>query len=163
MQIPAFSPNLLIITILIVATVYALVAGKQRVRLLILSVYVGIVLAEQFSQVVKPYVGFLSLGQTSLVLLGLPILIFGLAPQKSHQRAHSKGSSIANMLVGLLTGGLIVASALRLLPTSEMAAVDNDSFVAMILQQYQLWLLGGLPLVALLFGMFKSKGGSGHH
>lgn len=157
MQIPAFSPNLLIITIIIVTTFYAFFAGKQRLRLLILSVYVGIVLAEQFAQVVKPYLGSLSSGQTSLLLLGLPILIFGLAPQKSHKGAHGKGSSIANLLVGLLTGGLIVASALRLLPTSEMAAVDADSFVAMILQQYQLWLLGGLPLVALLLGMFKGK------
>ena len=162
MQIPAFSPNILIIVTLVVATFYALAAGKQRVRLLILSVYVGIVLAEQFSQVVKPYVGFLSLSQMSMLLLGLPILIFGLAPQKSHKSAQSKGSSIANMLVGLLTGGLIVASALRLMPTSEMAAVDNDSFVAMILQQYQLWLLGGLPVVALVLGMFKSKE-SRHH
>lgn len=162
MQIPAFSPNLLIIAILIVAMFYALMTGKQRLRLLILSVYVGIVLAEQFSQVVKPYIGFLSLGQTSLMLLGLPILIFGLAPQKGHKTAHSKGSSIANMLVGLLTGGLIVASALRLLPTSEMAAVDNDSFVAMILQQYELWLLGGLPLVALVMGMLKSKDSRQH-
>jgi hypothetical protein len=162
MQIPAFSPNLLIIAILIVATIYALLAGKQRVRLLILSVYVGIVLAEQFSQVVKPYVGFMSLGQTSMVLLGLPILIFGLAPQKSHNSSNSKGSSIANMLVGLLVGGLVVASALRLFPTSEMEAVDNDSFVAMILQQYQLWLLGGLPLVALVLGMIKAKDNRHH-
>jgi len=43
-----------------------------------------------------------------------------------------------------------------------MAAVDNDSFVAMILQQYQLWLLGGLPLVALVLGMLKNKD-SRHH
>lgn len=163
MQIPAFSPNLLIIAILVVATVYALLAGKQRVRLLILSVYVGIVLAEQFTEAVKPYVGFLSLSQTSMLLLGLPVLIFGLAPQKSHKSAPDKGSSIANMLVGLMTGGLIVASALRLMPTSEMSAVDNDSFVAMILQQYQLWLLGGLPLVALLLGMFKGKDSSKRH
>jgi hypothetical protein len=163
MQIPPFSPNLLIIAILIVATIYALVAGKQRVRLIILSVYVGIVLAEQFSQMVKPYVGFLSLSQTSLLLLGLPVLIFGLAPQKGHKGEHDKGSSIANMLVGMLTGGFIVASALRLMPTSEMAAVDGDSFVAMVLQQYQLWLLGALPIVALLLGMFKSKESSKKH
>ena len=156
MHIPAFSPNILIIVLLVIATFYGLLCGKHRLKLLILSVYVGIVLAEQFTGALKPFLGFLSVSQTSMVLLGLPVLLFGLAPQKGH-KGHEKGSAIANMLVGLLTGGLIIASALRLMPTSEMAAVDSDSFVAMVLQQYQLWLLGGLPLVALLLGMFKGK------
>ena len=157
MQIPAISPNILIITLLVLATTYGLVAGKHRLRILILSVYVGVVLAEQFGSLARPYLGFLSTSQSYFLLLGLPIFIFGFLPQKAHKSGYDKGSAIANMLVGLLTGGLIISSALRLMPVSEMAAVDNDSFIAMILQQYQLYLLGGLPVVALLLGMIKGK------
>jgi len=42
-----------------------------------------------------------------------------------------------------------------------MVAIDNESFLAMILQQYHLWILGLLPVVALLLGfMKKSEKGS---
>jgi hypothetical protein len=157
MQIPVLDSNTLIIAILLLAAVYGLAGGKQRLRLLILSVYVGIVLAEQMSAIVKPYAGGLGVDQLNLLLLSLPIVVFGFAKQhssKSHRP--DKGSAIANILVGIMTGGLIVASALRLLPTSELADIDGDSFLAMILQQYQLWLLGALPLVALLMGLIKA-------
>ncbi len=157
MQLPVLDPNLLIITILVLGGVYGLVAGKHRLRLFILSVYVGIVLAEQFSSIVAPLVGFLTLDQVSLVLLGLPILIFGFARQH-HGRGHSdKGAAIANIIVGILTAALIISSALRLLPTSQLSTIDGDSFIAMILQTYHLWLLGLLPVVAFLLGLLKEK------
>jgi hypothetical protein len=57
----------------------------------------------------------------------------------------------------LLTGALIVSSALRLLPISEMSAIDNDSFLATNLQQFHIWFLGLLPVAALLMGMMKGE------
>jgi hypothetical protein len=155
MQLPAINPNTIIIAVLVVAGLYGLFGGKQRLRLLILSVYVGIVLAEQMSSIVGPYAHPLGPDQISLMLLGLPIIIFGFARFKSSKS--DKGAMIGNILVGLLTGALIVASALRLMPTSEMAAIDGDSFIAMELQQYQLWLVGLLPLAAVLFGLMKGE------
>jgi uncharacterized membrane protein len=99
--------------------------------------------------------------QVSWGLFGLPILIFGIVGI-AHSKHHDRGVFIANLLVGLFTGALIVSSALRLLPTSQMAAIDNDSFIATNLQQFHYWILGLLPLVALLMGFMKNEK-KGHH
>lgn len=151
---PTLNVNIIIIAILVALSLYGLMAGKQRLRILILSVYVGIVLAEQLSSLVAPKLSFLNAGQISWLLFGLPIVIFGIVGI-AHAKAHDKGAFIANLLVGLLTGALIVSSALRLLPTSEMSAIDNDSFLATNLQQFHIWILGLLPVVALLMGFMK--------
>jgi hypothetical protein len=159
MTLPAINTNIIIIGILAVSGLYGLVGGKQRLRLLILSVYVGIVLAEQFASVVAPTLHMLGADQISMLLLGLPILLFGFFGV-AHMKGHSKGAAIANIIIGILTGALIIASALHLFPTSEMSAVDSSSFLAMNLQQFHLWILGLLPVVALLFGFMK---GEKHH
>lgn len=154
MQLPALNSNTIIIAVLVLCGLYGVIAGKRRLRIFILSVYVGIVLAEQLGSIVSPFVRPLGTDQIVLLLLGLPIIIFGFTGK--HGGKHGdKGTAIANIIVGILTGALIVASALRLLPTSELAQVDGDSFIAMELQTYQLWLLGLLPLIALVFGWMK--------
>lgn len=162
MQLPALNVNTLIIVILVATGIYGLVAGKQRLRILILSVYVGIVLAEQMSGVLAGYLKSLGTDQISWLLLGVPIVVFGFVGIV-HKKNHAKGAAVANIIVGFLTGALIISSALRLLPTSQMAAIDNDSFLATILQQYHLWFLGLLPVVALLLGFMKGEKSASHH
>ncbi len=157
MHFPAFSPNILIMTILLVAGVYGAIGGKHRLRIFILSIYVGIVLAEQMGSLVRPYVKMLGADQVSWLLLGLPILVFGFLG-RHHGAGHGeKGSVIANTLVGMLAGALILSSALHLLPVSELETIDGASYFAMLLRQYHLWLLGLLPVLALIFGWFGSK------
>ncbi len=158
MQLPALDINVIIIAILLGMGVYGLIAGKQRLRILILSVYVGIVLAEQMSGIVAPYLKMLGSDQVSWLLLGLPIVIFGFIGIV-HGKRHDKGPAIANVIVGLLVGGLIVSSALHLMPVSEMASADSSSFLATNLQQFHLWILGLLPVVALLLGFMKGEKG----
>lgn len=156
MQLPAFNINMLIIAILIGMAFYGLLAGKQRLRILILSVYVGIVLAEQLSSQVAPRLSMLSGAQISWLLFGLPIVIFGVVGI-AHSRNHDKGAFIGNLIVGILTGALIISSALRLLPTSQMASINNDSMLATNLSQFHFWILGLLPVVALLMGFMKGE------
>jgi hypothetical protein len=60
-----------------------------------------------------------------------------------------------------MAGALILSSALHLLPPSEQAGIDGDSYFAMLLGQYHLWLLGLLPVVVLVFGLFGAK--AKHH
>lgn len=148
--------NTIIIAVILTVGLYGLVAGKQRLRLLILSAYVGVVLAEQFASLVAPRVPALSTAQISWLLLGLPILIFGLL-SGGHGKGHAKGSAIANMLVGVVTGGFIVSSALHLLPPSDMAGLNDSSFIATNLVSFHLWLLGLLPIVALILGFMSSE------
>src|ERR1044072_9260784 len=98
MQVPVVTPDIIIITLLLLGGVYGVVGGKQRLRLLILSIYVDIVVAEQMGAVVLPHVGGLGPDQLGWILLGLPILVFGLA-RHGHGSHDSKGSAIANILV----------------------------------------------------------------
>ena len=156
MHIPALSPNILIIASIVGGAVYGLVAGKHRLRTLILSVYVGIVLATQLAAVVVSATH----QQVDIVTLGLflaPIVVFGFSGGGHGAKHHSQGSVIANLLVGLATGALIAASALKLLPPSEAARIAGDSFIGTELMMFQLWLIGLLPLAALMFGLMKSK------
>jgi len=156
MQLPTLNVNIVIIAIMLTVMVYGLLAGKQRLRILILSVYVGIVLAEQLAGIVAPRLPMLGADQVSWLLLGLPIMIFGFVGT-AVRKSHAKGAFIANLVVGLLTGALIVSSALHLLPTSQMSSIDNDSFLAMNLQQFHIWFLGLLPVAALLMGFMKGE------
>ncbi len=156
MQLPALNVNTIIIAVMVLVMLYGLIAGKQRLRILILSVYVGIVLAQQLAGIVAPSLKMLGPDQVSWLLFGLPIVIFGVVGI-AHKKSHDKGAFIANLIVGLFTGALIVASALRLLPVSQMSAIDNDSFLAQNLQQYYLWLLGLLPVAALVFGFMRGE------
>jgi hypothetical protein len=150
--IPALDTNIIVILTLVGMGLYGLLAGKLRLRILILSIYVGIVVAEQMAPSVRPLLHQLSDTQVSWLLLGLPIVIFGVF---GGGKKGDKGVGIANILVGILTGGLIISSALQLMPTSQMADLDQGSFIAMILQQYHLWLLGLLPVVALILGLLR--------
>jgi hypothetical protein len=153
--IPALDTNIIVIITLVGMGLYGLIAGKQSLRILILSIYVGIVLAEQMAPVIRPLLHMLSAAQISWLLLGLPIVVFGI--MGGNFKKGEKGVAIANILVGMLAGGLIISSALHLMPTSDMAATDDASFVAMILQQYHLWLLGLLPIVALILGLIRKR------
>ncbi len=156
MQIPAINVNIAIIVGIAVAGLYGLLAGKQRLRILILSVYVGIVLAGQMAAVVSPSLHMLNPDEITWLLLGLPILIFGFLGVV-HGKGHDRGSMIGNALVGLCTGALIVAAGLHLLPVSEMSAIDSQSFVALNLGQFYLWILGLLPIIALALGFMSGE------
>jgi hypothetical protein len=157
--VPALNTNTIIIATLVVAALYGLMAGKQRLRILILSIYVGIVLSEQMSSVVAPALHSLGPDQVSWLLLGLPILLFGFFGV-IHGKSHAKGAAIGNIIVGLLAGALILSSGIHLLPTSEMSSIDNGSFLALSLDQYHIWIVGLLPVVVLLLGFMK---GEKHH
>jgi hypothetical protein len=160
MQLPELNANIIIIAGLGLGAVYGVLAGKQRLRLLILSVYVGIVLAGQLTDALAPSLRMVTLEQVSWGLFAAPIAIFGFFGVV-HAKHHAKGALIANLIVGLLTAALIISSVLELLPTSTVAAINNDSFLALHLQQFHPWFLGLLPVVALLLGFIKGE--KSHH
>ena len=160
MSIPALNSTLIVFGILAAVTLYGAMAGTSRLRTLILSVYVGIVLSNQLTAVIAPYAKSLGSDQISLILYGLPILLFGFSLGKQH--GHDRGSTVFALLLGLLTGGLIVSAGLSVIPPSEAQDVINGSFVAMNLSQFHLWLVALLPIVALVGPLFKKKSRSHH-
>ena len=160
MSIPALDSNIIIIGILAVSSLYGAVAGIGRLRTLILSVFVGIVLSEQLSAISAPYLHFIGNNNVPLVLYGLPIILFGFSLGKQH--GYQKDSTVAALLLGLLTGGLIVSAGLHIIPTSMAQGITDSSFVATNLSQFHLYLIAGLPIAALIGPLFKKKERSHH-
>jgi len=158
MQVPALNATIIMSLALLLGGVYGIVAGKQRLRILILSVYVGIVLSEQLTSALAPSVQFLSREQVGWTLLGIPIVIFGFFGVM-HAKNHSKGVFIANVIVGLLTVALIMSSVMHQMPPSQLEWLNRESFIALNLHQFHPWLVGLLPLVALLLGFMKNEKG----
>lgn len=157
MTIPALSTNIVVILGLVGGGLYGLFAGKQRLRILILSVYVGIVLAEQMAGALAPSLKMLGTDQLVWLLLGLPIIIFGIFGGGGHHSKHENGAAVANAIVGILTGALIISAGIDLIPPSEAAGITSQSFLALNLEQFHLWIVGLLPLVALVLGFMKRE------
>lgn len=164
MHIPPLDLNTIIIGLIVVGALYGLAFGKFHLRLLVLSIYVGIVLAEQLSGLVRPYLNQLSSEQVSWLLLGAPIVVFACIPRGKSHGGHGAdhGAAIANLLVGLLAGALIAAGSLHVLPTSALAAANQDSFLADQLNLAYFWLLGLLPVAVLALTLHNPKS-KGHH
>ncbi len=160
MSIPPLDVNMFIIAALAVGALYGSLAGKFHLRLLILSIYVGLVLAEQLGGFVRPYLGSFSPEQVNWLLLGAPILLFSFAP-RGHG-SHDKGAFVFNIIVGLAAGALLVTAALHVMSTDQLQNITDSSFLASQFNQYYLWLLGLLP-VAVIIQTFHRPKDKPHH
>lgn len=160
MNIPSLDSTIITITILAVVSLYGAMAGVGRLRTLILSIYVGIVLAGQLTAIAAPYLQIIGNDNVPLLLYALPIILFGFSLGK--QRGHDRGSTVAALLLGLLTGCLVVSAGLYVIPPSVAQNITDSSFIAMNLSEYHLYLVAGLPLAALIGPLFKKKSRSHH-
>jgi len=149
MHLPGFSVNIVITVALVAGAIMGMLGGRGRLRPVILSVYVGIVLATTFPTIVQPHITTLNLLQTAWLLLTLPVLLFGIFGAIPNI---GKGSLIFNMIFGLLTGALLLSVAFSLMPTRDQSALAGDSIMAYELQIARPWLVGFMPLAALLVG-----------
>ncbi len=148
MHLPAINTDTIIAATLAAGAVYGLVGGMVRVRSLILSIYVGIVLSQTLSAIVAPSVKALNTDQINLILLGLPILLFALPRSRAHAQ---KGNMLINLITGLLGGAFLVVAALHVLPPSTVTQASNGSlFVTILGSNDYLWFVVLMPLAALL-------------
>lgn len=160
MSIPALDSNIIVIAILVVVTLYGAMAGVGRLRTLILSIFVGIVLSEELSAVSAPYLHVVGNNNVPIFLFAAPIVLFGFSLGRQH--GHDRGSTVAVLLLGVLTGCLIISAALHVMPTSLAQSITDSSFIATNLSQFHLYLIAGLPIAALIGPLFKKKPKSHH-
>jgi len=149
MQLPAISINIVITVALVAGALMGMLGGRGRLKPVIMSIYIGLVLATNFAETVQPYLGF-SLVQSSWLLLTLPVIFFGIF---GTIRNVGKGSLVINLVIGMFTGALLLSSAFMLMPLRDQSALAGDSILAYELQYFRPWLLGLMPLAVILLGI----------
>ena len=149
MHLPAVSINIVITVALVAGALMGMLGGRGRLKPVIMSVYIGLVLATNFALVIQPYLG-LNTVQTSWILLTLTVIFFGIFGTIQNL---GKGSLIFNLIIGMLTGALLLSCAFMLMPLREQSALAGDSYMAYELQSLRPWLLGLMPLAVLLLGI----------
>lgn len=153
--LPSLNPNILIIIVVALVVVYGVALGQSRLRMLVLSTFVGIVLASQLTPEIMKFAPSVPELQIRIALLALPILIFGLI--SGGHKSHNKGNFLLNVIAGLVAGALIVSSVLFVLPPRDLASATTDSLFASEIVNFRLAILAFAP-IALLFGMaIRSK------
>ena len=150
MHLPAISINIVITVALVAGALMGMFGGRARLKPVIMSIYIGLVLATNFATIVQPHLFGLNLLQTSWILLILPILCVGAL---STTRNIAKGSLIFNLTIGLFTGALLLSTAFALMPLRDQSALTGDSVMAYELQVFRPWLLGLMPIAVLLLGI----------
>lgn len=126
-----------------------MLGGRGRLRPTIMSIYIGIVLATMFAGVVQPHLNGLNLLQSSWLLLTLPVVVFGVFGGIQNV---AKGSLIVNLAFGALTGALLLSVAFMLMPLRDQQMLASQSVMAYELQRIRPWLIGLMPLTALVVG-----------
>lgn len=159
MSLPSISSDLIIIATIVAAGLYGVLGGAGRLRNFILSTYAGIVLAETFTAVLQPMSHGLSTYDLSLMLLGAPIIVFILF----HRGTHAKGSGFVNLILGLAAGALVVAAAIHVMPPSDASQLASNSFIATEIQIGALWIIGFMPLAAVLPQLLEHTKKRDHH
>jgi hypothetical protein len=149
MLFPAININIVITVALVAGALMGMLGGRGRLKPVIMSIYIGLVLATNFAEIVQPYLG-LSLVQSSWILLTLPVIFFGAFGTIQNM---AKGSLILNLIIGMFTGALLLTCAFMLMPLRDQSALSGDSYMAYELQQLRPWLLGLMPLAVLLLGI----------
>jgi hypothetical protein len=161
MHLPAINTDTIIAAILAAGAIYGLFGGMVRVRSLILSIYVGIVLSETLSAMVLPMVKALNLEEVNLILLGLPVILFALPRHRAHAQ---KGNMLINIITGGLGAAFLVVAALHVMPPSTVTQISSGSLFVSIFSSVYIWFVIGMPFAALLPHFLQAHHGRrGHH
>jgi hypothetical protein len=149
MHLPAYSVNIIITIALVAGAVMGMLGGRGRLRPIIMSIYIGIVLANGYVEAVRPHMFGLTSLQTAWALLTVPVIIFGLFGTIQNV---GRGSIFLNLIFGMMTGALLLSVAFMLMPLRDQAQLAGQSIMAYELQQIRPWLIGLMPIAALAVG-----------
>lgn len=150
------NPNTLILAIMVLVITFGVAMGRRRLLMLVLSTFVGMVLASQLSpEVVKMLPGVAEM-QVRVVLLVLPIVLFGLFSGGAGKH-HHKGCFLLNLIAGIVTGALIISAFLFVMPPQDLANATNDSLFAAEIINFRLAILGLAPVAVLLTMMSRGE------
>lgn len=150
-SLPSLSADAIIIGVIGLVVAYSLIVGYAALVREAISVYVGLVLANNFGPPLYVYLAHgggkgypVTQTEVQLFLLILPIVVLQFGRHHGHT-AH-KHSLIVTLIVALLTALLLVSSALSQLNPLSLGSTLNQSNLASWIYQFRLAWLGLVPL-----------------
>lgn len=161
--IPALSTDALIVLAVALVFVYGVIAGYAALVRESISVYVGLVLANNFGKPAYDYIshsgghGF-PVNQTDvqLLLLILPIVLLQFT-RRHHGHASHKHGMIVVLLLAFLTSMLVISSVLSQLSYITLAQTLGNSNLASWIYNLRLGWLAAVPIGIAIGAIFHPK------
>lgn len=161
----SLTPDVTIVAVLALMIVYGLVLGRNKVKTLALSIYVGLVVATELGAGFYQLLGShhldfgsrLSPSNARLTLFILPLLILELGRREHNGRGSGKGGMIMTIILCTLAAALAVSSGLTLLEPSSLKHILASSSLASIIFKFRLWWIGLVPLAVVGENFIRNK------
>lgn len=161
-SIPTISPTTDVLIIIAVAatTIIGSMIGHARLKLLIMSMYVGAGMALLAVPLAHSMLGnpggIASLLNIQVAVFGLTIGILGLTGGNAYHRA-THTSAILNLVIAATGGFLLVVLTLSLMDAGTLKATTNASTLASMIYDTRLtWFLIS-PILLMLGGLIHGK------
>lgn len=163
-NLPALTADLIILLIIIIAILYGLLLGHSKLKTFALSVYVGLVLAQNFGKSLHELAvrnnfdlgGKLTDNAVALIVFGLPLLLLELG-RKDHRRARHNGGMTMTLILCILTAALVISSGISVMNPDAIKNTIDNSNLAWQIYTFRYWWLALVPLAVIGENFIKPK------
>jgi hypothetical protein len=158
--IPALSSDIIILACFALVAAYGMIAGQGSLIREAISVYVGLVLANNFGKPLHDYIQQGSSYEVNetvvrLVLLAIPIIVLQFA--HPHMKSRHKPSMIITLILAVLTAMLLISSVMDQLSPIDLNRLTDESNLAAQIYNLRLGWLGLVPIVIAAAAIFRPK------
>lgn len=152
-----FTPDVTIIVVIFALVIYGLLLGRNKIKTLAMSVYVGYVIATELGLRLSEALSsrHLDLGgklSPNVVVIGLfiaPLVILEFGRREHHGRGSRHGGMLMTMVLCVLTAALVISCGLKLISGDLQQHILADSNLAVAIYGLRLWWIGLVPLAVI--------------
>ncbi len=169
LHIPSFhfNSNLIILAALVALPIFGVMLGEGRLRRMTLAVFVGLVLAQTFTDIAFRWLSHWHLTlatkpNIALAIFGLSVVLLNLGPISKHGTLHRFSWRV--IILSLLASALLVSNLLLFLPPATQAKLLHESQILTWLNQTRIiWMAAAVLWVVFLnLTPGKEHGKKGH-
>lgn len=162
--LPALTTDLLILLIIVISVMYGLLLGHNKLKTFALSVYVGLVLAQNFGKSLFELLqrnnfdlgGKLTDNAVALIVFGLPLLLLELG-RKDHRRSRNNGGMTTTLILCILTAALVISSGISVMNADAIKNTIDNSNLAWQIYTLRYWWLASVPLAVIAENFIKPR------
>lgn len=162
MELPQynFTPDIVIIVVIFVLIIYGLLLGREKIKTLALSVYVGMVAGEELAGPLVDLAVKRSMDLTEdvikLSLFALPLVILEIG-RRQHAKSSRKGGVIMTLVLCVLVAALAVSAGMALLSEDSRLKITSDSAIATAIYSLRLWWIAAVPLAVVAENFIRPR------